>query len=644
MKRAMIAAICLGGALAAGAETNYVLNPGFETGTFAAWSSFASGWYIGTGGDAQHGTYGAVNQINLGDTDEYRGILQEFAVQSNEMYSASAWIRAVAVESTRSFLEIQWLDASGSLVGQHHSVAVTNSQPFAPVRIEAVVPPANAVTASVRLISHMQSSPTSDPDWHIFDTISFFRHRSQLVTNRSFEAGAFPPWEHYGEGWYLGTGWDAHHGTYGAANVVNPSDSDEWRVVHQRVPVLPGSYYRGGAYIRAVSVDTTKSYLELQFFDTDGNVIDTHQSSHVTADQAFQFHSVGPVLAPANAVTASVRGVVHRPVGYPPPNPDYHIFDLFMFEDVTLTHPLLENWGFETADFSGWNTFGTGWTVTTGAAVYANQYGARLVVNPGDSDTWRGVFQNIAVTAGLTYAAGTYIRAASVDSSKSFLEIQWFDINGSMISQTQSAHVVADQPFQRVMLTLVAPAGAATASVRGIVQMLSAPPNPNIHYFDEFFFLRPVDLAMSISATTNYAEAGVHIVYTVTVSNRSPSMSGAYFVTNLFPSGLTLVDATPGSITSASSVWWEIFGLPAGSTTSLTMTLMQPFTGSTQLIHNVIQSSVSSLVGDPISANNSTTVTTVTVGVPILTWVGLLVLMAAVGAALYRRLARAAAV
>ena len=151
--------------------------------------------------------------------------------------------------------------------------------------------------------------------------------RGALLTNPGFETNALTGWITFGQGWRTGSGADAYSGSVGAVDDILTSDVDEWRGLYQFVPVIPDNLYSGGVWIRAVSVGTSESFFELQFLDTSGSVLSQYQSAHVTADQGFTFMDIGTVLAPAGAVTASVRAVVNRPSA--PADSDFHIFDDF---------------------------------------------------------------------------------------------------------------------------------------------------------------------------------------------------------------------------------------------------------------------------------------------------------------------------
>jgi hypothetical protein len=262
-----------------------------------------------------------------------------------------------------------------------------------------------------------------------------------------------------------------------------------------------------------------------------------------------------------------------------------------------------------------------------------------------DGDAWRGIYQNVAVTEGLTYAAGTYIRAVGVETSSSWLEVQWLDSSGGVLSQHATTAITADQPFLLSSLhDIVAPAGAVTASVRGVVHMPSAPAvDADFHNFEEFYFLRPVDLSITLTASTNVVGADQLITYTLMISNRSASMSGSYFITNDLTTNLTFVSATDGGVASGTMISWALFGLPGGMTTNVSVTATQPyFTGSTQEFSHAVSAAVSSGIGDPVPGNNTAGLNTITVGVPLLTLMGLCVLAAVIAAVSYRRHRRTA--
>jgi hypothetical protein len=114
---------------------------------------------------------------------------------------------------------------------------------------------------------------------------------------------------------------------------VQTTDVDSFRGVFQLASATPGVGYYGGAWIRAVNVESSESWFELQFLDVSSNVLLQVQSTHVTADQPFIFEGVAPTTAPAGTVFASVRGIVQM-ISAPTVNTDFQIFDDFVFADV----------------------------------------------------------------------------------------------------------------------------------------------------------------------------------------------------------------------------------------------------------------------------------------------------------------------
>jgi hypothetical protein len=158
---------------------------------------------------------------------------------------------------------------------------------------------------------------------------------------------------------------------------------------------------------------------------------------------------------------------------------------------------LLSNPGFESG-LSGWNIWGAGFRDSTWPGdVRSGSEGCVNDVNNDPNDEWRGIYQNIDVTAGLTYEYTAYLKGANIENTKSesWLELQWFDITGSMLSQEQSTHMTADQDWTLMGSdSYLAPLGAVTASVRWIVHKDSAQTldSTDWHIGDDFTFQEAV--------------------------------------------------------------------------------------------------------------------------------------------------------
>lgn len=326
--------------MATSVQAELLANRSFEAGDFTGWSQFGPGWRTSGGADARTGDFGAVLDVQTNDVDNYRGLFQNVPVIAGETYSVSVSIRAQNVESSESWLELQWLDTSGTVLGQQQTAHVAADQAFTPSTLSALLAPAGAVTASVRGIVHMFSAPVTNTNFHIFDDFTFVQHPPDLVSNRSFETGDFSGWSAFGQGWYIGTGADAHSGADGAANAVSASESDNYRGLSQNVPVTAGKTYTGSVHIRAVNVRSSESWFEVQWLDTNGGLITQTQSVHVVADQSFTPVQLTDLIAPAGAVTASVRGIIYMSAP-PASDADYHVFDDFSFiaqPDLMLTY------------------------------------------------------------------------------------------------------------------------------------------------------------------------------------------------------------------------------------------------------------------------------------------------------------------
>jgi hypothetical protein len=151
---------------------------------------------------------------------------------------------------------------------------------------------------------------------------------------------------------------------------------------------------------------------------------------------------------------------------------------------------LLVNDGFESGDFTSWTPSGAAWrTSTWGGDLHSGLQGA--VNDAGAGDEWRVLFQDVSVTAGLSYDASGWFKGVSIEAGKteSWLELQWLDSGNNIMwgQGSESAHLTADQDWSQMSLSgLVAPVGAAGASVRGVVHVIAAPVDTDFHVMDDF--------------------------------------------------------------------------------------------------------------------------------------------------------------
>lgn len=137
---------------------------------------------------------------------------------------------------------------------------------------------------------------------------------------------------------------------------------------------------------------------------------------------------------------------------------------------VNANAELLINGGFESG-FENWTTFGQGFRTSGGADANTGDVGVVNDVLPADVDVFRGVQQVVsAATAGEIYTLSAFIRGVTVDSSAAFLELQFLNSAGDVISGVQSDQVTADQEFTQISVTSqIAPTDTASIRVGGIV-------------------------------------------------------------------------------------------------------------------------------------------------------------------------------
>ena len=155
------------------AAANLLTNPGFETGDLTGWEQ--SGWYTGTGADANSGTYGGAYAVPSGSpAGDYYVMLQYVPVTAGETYEASMWNRTVIFNTSKSFLEVVFHDSSGGWIGQTGTTPVSTTTAYTEYSLDALVAPAGAVTASIRAVVHTTgSAATTDNAWHTFDDFNF---------------------------------------------------------------------------------------------------------------------------------------------------------------------------------------------------------------------------------------------------------------------------------------------------------------------------------------------------------------------------------------------------------------------------------------------------------------------------------------
>ncbi len=158
---------------------------------------------------------------------------------------------------------------------------------------------------------------------------------SNLLTNPGFETGDLSGWSTFGTGWRISTfGDDVNSGTNGLVNDIL-SDSAGFKGVNQEVAVTGGAAYDASVALRTVSLenDEVEAWLEIQWFDSSSGLISQDETlPHISSDQPYTQASLSAITAPVNAVTASVRGIIHVTVDQT--DSDFVTWDDFSFQQI----------------------------------------------------------------------------------------------------------------------------------------------------------------------------------------------------------------------------------------------------------------------------------------------------------------------
>lgn len=160
---------------------------------------------------------------------------------------------------------------------------------------------------------------------------------------------------------------------------------------------------------------------------------------------------------------------------------------------------MLTNPGFETGDFTGWNSYGS-WTVSnTPADVHSGTYAADLTLTvasgaTSSSSTWNGLYQNVSdpTAAGQSFNASAWISTSATNGySQAYFQVQFQNSTGGVLQQSVTTPVTVDQAYAQYALSnLVAPTGTAIIQVQGVVEALTGATAPSGNtsqtYFDDF--------------------------------------------------------------------------------------------------------------------------------------------------------------
>ena len=152
---------------------------------------------------------------------------------------------------------------------------------------------------------------------------------------------------------------------------------------------------------------------------------------------------------------------------------------------------LLTNRQFESGDYSGWTTVGTGWSIGQGVS---NSDDANGAIFQSDISNWGSeilLYQDVPVTQGAYYSAHMFVLADNISSSECWLEIEWKRNDGSTIYSQRTTSINSNQDYQpsQQALSLVAPNEAVTVRVAAVVdRSFSSPSDTDTYGFDQFSF------------------------------------------------------------------------------------------------------------------------------------------------------------
>lgn len=169
-----------------------------------------------------------------------------------------------------------------------------------------------------------------------------------------------------------------------------------------------------------------------------------------------------------------------------------HIFTTVFMLAACATLAGMNNAGFETGDFTGWQFFGQGWRISNyGRDSHRGIWGAvNDIVTNNVADEYRVIAQEVKVSEAKTYTCGAWVRAVCMEAGEAFLEVQFLSKQGEVLSQHNSAHITNSQEFTYLSISnMVAPERSALAGIRGVVHILGTPErDTDFLIFDSFDF------------------------------------------------------------------------------------------------------------------------------------------------------------
>lgn len=162
-----------------------------------------------------------------------------------------------------------------------------------------------------------------------------------------------------------------------------------------------------------------------------------------------------------------------------------------------VTHAaVIVNDGFETPGGAGWSYPGAwggagSWRDGGPGDAHSGANGATFdALTSLAGDSYFVLSQELVASAAQEWTVSAWLRTVNLgnEDSESWLEVQFLDAGNSILAQSQSMHLTANQDWIQMTLSgLIAPDDTAKISVRGVVYIdPGGTSQTEFHLFDEF--------------------------------------------------------------------------------------------------------------------------------------------------------------
>lgn len=401
------------------------------------------------------------------------GLYQEFAVRPGQVWRGSSyWLNPTATPLTGNNyarMDFEWFTSAGVLISVDSRTALTAASPKDNYQLETLEAQAPAGAAKCRFVLKVLQIGTAGGSVYVDDA------DLQLVTTNSAFDDLGPAGNVGLYGWTKnGNASDStlwpHSGTRGGKLFGRFTGSANTSTATQDFAVRPGEQWSLSAYWYNATSDFMRGS------NTAGNIIEWRDSQlnllrsdsvvALNAASTRDEHLFARVMgvAPAGAVWARAVMNFSQPLSES---------GAAFFDDVVLRRTIVNSSfddlgpGLDTQSY-GWSKFGN----TSAETIYprTGTRAGKAYGNFTGSYNTSGVFQDLPAKGGQRWHATAYWYNPTSDfmrgANQTFTNIEWRDAAGNMISFDSVPGLTASSPrdaYQRVDLSAIAPAGAATA-------------------------------------------------------------------------------------------------------------------------------------------------------------------------------------